>query len=214
MAGAQIVEKILAQIGNGIYVENEKVRPIVHNEALGLCQITGKIDLGGRRGFPQRRENFRSEVLLGFEHKNAPALFERILRMRRFFFVHDSKRAAAFRLGGVVRHALIRHACFRANEKYFSQATDIRNASAGRSAAWLCPASRVFCNAPLRRSATPAVQKELRTKLRRGSACVYVCRDAMPRVVDARGDPVAAIGFHGRAAAAESCQEDDDAKGE
>ena len=53
MARAQIVEKILAQIGNGIHVENEEVRPIVYDEALGLFETTGKIDLGGRRGFAQ-----------------------------------------------------------------------------------------------------------------------------------------------------------------
>ena len=52
MAGAQIVEEILAQIGNGIDVENEKVRPIIHDEALGLFEIAGKIDLGGRARLP------------------------------------------------------------------------------------------------------------------------------------------------------------------
>src|SRR6266446_1726157 len=91
MARAQIVEKILAQIGNSIHVENEKVRPIVYDEALGLFETTSKIDLGGRRGFPQGCENLPSEVLLGFEHKNARALFERRLRMRRGLFVHNSK---------------------------------------------------------------------------------------------------------------------------
>ena len=39
-------------------------------------------------------------------------------------------------------------------------------------------------------------------------------RDATIRVVDACGYPVAAIGFYGRAAAAESCEEDDGAKRE
>src|SRR5438128_11663531 len=73
MAGAQIVKEILAQIGNSIYVENEKVRPIVHDEALSFFEATGKIDLGGRRGVPKRGENFRSKVLFGFEHKNAPS---------------------------------------------------------------------------------------------------------------------------------------------
>ena len=88
MAGAQIVEEILAQIGNGIHVENEKVRPIIHHEALGFFESTGRINLGGRRGFPKGRENLRSEVLFGFEHKNAPALFDGILRMG--LFVHNS----------------------------------------------------------------------------------------------------------------------------
>ena len=81
MAGPQIVKEILPQIGNSIYVENEKVRPIVHHEALGFFEATGKIDLGGRRGFPKRGENFRSEVFFGFEHKDAPALLERVLGM-------------------------------------------------------------------------------------------------------------------------------------
>ena len=39
-------------------------------------------------------------------------------------------------------------------------------------------------------------------------------RDPMPSVVDAGGDPVAAVGFYGRAAAAETCQEDNGAEGE
>ena len=57
MAGAQIVEEVLAQIGNGIHVENEKVRPIIHHEALGFFEIEGvqeeqplvEIALGGGR---------------------------------------------------------------------------------------------------------------------------------------------------------------------
>ena len=88
MARAQVVKKILTQIGNGIDVENEKIRPIIHDLALGFFEATRKTDLGGRRGFPKRRENFRSEVLFGFEHENAPALFERILGMRWCRFVH------------------------------------------------------------------------------------------------------------------------------
>jgi hypothetical protein len=39
-------------------------------------------------------------------------------------------------------------------------------------------------------------------------------RDAMVCVVDARGDPVAAIGFDGRAAAAESGEKNDGAERE
>jgi hypothetical protein len=113
-----------------------------------------------------------------------------------------------------VRHALIRHACFRANEKYFSQATDIRNAPAGAVSRLVVPSLRCILQRAAPTDSDPAVQKELRTKLRRGSACVDARRDAMPRVVDARGDPVAAIGFNGRAAAAESCEENDGAKGE
>src|SRR5207248_506002 len=99
MARAQIVEKILAQIGNGIHVENEEVRPIVYDEALGLFETTGKIDLGGRRGFAQGCENLPSEVLRGFEHKNAPAFFERSLRMRRSLFVHNSREPRFTDLG-------------------------------------------------------------------------------------------------------------------
>ena len=48
MARAQIVEKFLAQIGSGIDVENEQVRPIVHDEALGLFQIAAP-DRRGRK---------------------------------------------------------------------------------------------------------------------------------------------------------------------
>ena len=38
--------------------------------------------------------------------------------------------------------------------------------------------------------------------------------DAMPRVVNARRDPVPAVGFYGRAAAAEGCEQEDGAKRE
>jgi hypothetical protein len=95
------------------------------------------------------------------------------------------------RLVGAVRHALIRHACFRANEKHFSQdgsyvalATEPRDAAAGH----------------------PSTKRD--------SVCVDARGDAIPRVVDTRGDTVAAVGFYARAAAGESCQEDDGAEGE
>src|SRR3954462_4678850 len=39
VAGAQVVEKILSQIGSGIHVEHEKVWPIVQDQELGLLQI-------------------------------------------------------------------------------------------------------------------------------------------------------------------------------
>jgi transcriptional regulator with XRE-family HTH domain len=41
-------------------VEDEEVRPVVHHEELGLLEIPSQIDLGGRRGFSQRRDDFRS----------------------------------------------------------------------------------------------------------------------------------------------------------
>jgi len=107
----------------------------------------------------------------------------------------------------VARPALIRDACFRGNEKHFSQATGIRNASVERA---LRLAALGFRCVPQRSS--PGGQRphpggELRTKLRRGSVRVYARRNPISGIVDARGNPVAAIGFHGRAAAAESCEE-------
>jgi hypothetical protein len=190
MARAQIVEKILAQIGNRIYVENEKVRPIIHDEALGLFETTGEIDLGARRGFPQGCENLRSEILRGFEHKNAPALFGRSVRMRRSLFVHNSKEPRFLRLVGVVRHALIRHACFQANEKYFSQH------------------GRYVALARDQGMGSGPVSDEVK------SAGVDARRDPISCVMHACGDPMSAIGFYRRAATAESCQEDGGAERE
>ena len=63
-------------------------------------------------------------------------------------------------------------------------------------------------------AASPLRGRDIRIKIAaRRSARVHTRRDAMPRIVDARGDPVAAIGLHRRAAAAETRQEDDGAKG-
>ena len=49
-------------------------------------------------------------------------------------------------------------------------------------------------------------------RLCRASARVHARRYAVPRVVDAGGHPVAAVGFHAGAAAAESSEEDDGAE--
>jgi hypothetical protein len=59
VAGAQVVKKILTQVRHGIDIEDEKVRPSVHDEELGLLEIPSQIDLGGRRGFSQCRDDFR-----------------------------------------------------------------------------------------------------------------------------------------------------------
>jgi len=47
----------------------------------------------------------------------------------------------------------------------------------------------------------------------RASARVHAGRDAVPGIVDASGDPVAAVGFHAGGAATESGEEDDGAEG-
>jgi hypothetical protein len=73
---------------------------------------------------------------------------------------------------------------FRRNESYVALATEPRDAAAGH----------------------PSTKRD--------SVCVDAGGDAIPRVVDTRGDAVAAVGFYGRATAGESCQEDDGAEGE
>ncbi len=51
------------------------------------------------------------------------------------------------------------------------------------------------------------------SRLGGASACVDARRYAVPRIVDASGDAVAAIALHTGAAAAQSSEEDDGAKG-
>ena len=57
-------------------------------------------------------------------------------------------------------------------------------------------------------------QKRTSNQWRRGLACVDARRDAVIRIVNARGDPVAAICLYGCAAATESRKNDHGAKGE
>lgn len=60
----------------------------------------------------------------------------------------------------------------------------------------------------------PALERSLRTKIAgQISARVDPCRNATTRVVDARSYPMTAVGFHGRAATAESGKEEDNAEG-
>jgi hypothetical protein len=87
MAGAQIIKEFLAQIGHGIDIEHEKIRAIAQDEALRLLQVVRQIDLRGRRGFTQGGENLRGKILLGFEHKDAPALLDRISGLGCFVHV-------------------------------------------------------------------------------------------------------------------------------
>jgi hypothetical protein len=92
---------------------------------------------------------------------------------------------------GLIRalgHALIRHACFQANEKHFSRAGSIS------------PSQRNL--------ETPSREAAIGELL-----CMDVRFDAMRCVVHARGDTVAAVGSYTRATAAESRQEDDGAEG-
>lgn len=42
---------------------------------------------------------------------------------------------------------------------------------------------------------------------------MHARRNTMPRIVNAGGDPMAAVGFHAGAAAAENGEEDDGAEG-
>lgn len=68
-------------------------------------------------------------------------------------------------------------------------------------------ASGVFYNAPLRAVSDPTLPENFEPNCAAGSVRVYARRNPVSGVVDAGGNPVAAIGFHGRAAAAESCEE-------
>ncbi len=76
---------------------------------------------------------FEARLLLGFEHKNAPALFG-ILRMRRGRFVHNAKEAELCDTLQVACHALTRHACFRTNEKHFFPRSVVGSFAKGESA--------------------------------------------------------------------------------
>src|SRR5688500_15901647 len=51
MARAQVVKKFLAQIGDGIDVEDKQIRLGAEDQALGAFQSGGDVDLRGRGGF-------------------------------------------------------------------------------------------------------------------------------------------------------------------
>ena len=75
MARPQVVEEFLAEIGNGIGVEDEEIGLGLQDDALGLFQSRREIDLGGRSGFLERGANFLPEFEIGLEDEDAPALF-------------------------------------------------------------------------------------------------------------------------------------------
>jgi hypothetical protein len=81
VAGAQVVEKILAQVGSGVHVEDEEVWAVVQDEELRLFEITRHIDVGGRGRFAQGYQNSGRELLLRFEDQDAPAFSNGILRL-------------------------------------------------------------------------------------------------------------------------------------
>jgi hypothetical protein len=120
VAGAQIIKKFLAQIGHRIHVQDEKVRPIVHDEVLGLFQTLGEIDLGGRRRVMESGPNLSRELPLWLKDKNTPARLDGISGVRWSCFVHNLGRAGRRHERSIRAFALFRDACFPANEKHFS----------------------------------------------------------------------------------------------
>ena len=92
VARAKIVEKFLAQIGNGLHIEDEEIRPGVEDEVLGLAESRRHIDLRGRSSFVKRGPNVFGERQVRFEHQDAPARRGVINGMARRRFVHDENR--------------------------------------------------------------------------------------------------------------------------
>src|SRR5205814_7011262 len=86
-------------------------------EALRFLQVGRHVCLRARGRFTQGRENLRGKIFVRFEHKNAPALVSRISGLSCFVHVQTRARLTTVRAAG---HALIRHACFPENGKYFS----------------------------------------------------------------------------------------------
>ena len=73
VAGAQIVKEFLAEIGNGVDVENEEIGLRSEDDVVGLSQSRRDVHFGGRRGFVERGANFLGEVQVRLEHENASA---------------------------------------------------------------------------------------------------------------------------------------------
>src|ERR1700682_6567238 len=73
VAGAEIVEKFLAQIGNGLDIEQEKIGLCVEDEVVGLFESRCHVDLRGRSGFVKRGPDVLGEGQVRLEDKNAPA---------------------------------------------------------------------------------------------------------------------------------------------
>jgi hypothetical protein len=119
MAGAQIVKKFLAQIGNGIDVEHEEVRLGAEDEALGAFQRRRDVDLARRRGFVEGVPDFLGQIEVWLEDKNAPRRFGGAGGLGRRRFVHNRSWRRGRRQPGLARHALSRDACFRRNGKQF-----------------------------------------------------------------------------------------------
>jgi hypothetical protein len=100
MAGAQIVEELLAEVGDGIDIEHEEIRLCAQDEVLRAFQGRRDVDLARRRGFVEGSADFFGQIEIRLEHEDAPGRCGGIGGLGRRHFVYDGNwRAVSASLG-------------------------------------------------------------------------------------------------------------------
>jgi hypothetical protein len=106
VTGAEIVEEFLANIRNGVDIEDEEIGFCPEDDIVGLPESRRDIHLGRRGGLLQGSANFLGQIEVGLEHENASA---RVIvnRMARRGWVHNEVGAEGCNWFAVTRHALL-----------------------------------------------------------------------------------------------------------
>ena len=97
MAGPEVVEKFLAEIGDRLGVENEEIGLRVDNNAMSLGDRRRDVHLGGGRRFVESGVNFLRHLQVWFQNENATAQGVLVSGMARRGVVHSENRRGGLR---------------------------------------------------------------------------------------------------------------------
>src|SRR6266513_5180365 len=89
VAGAQIVEKFLAEIGDGLGIEDEEIGLRVDDDAMSLGDSRRDIHLGGGRRVVESGVNFLRHLQVWFQNENATTQGGLVSGMARRGVVHN-----------------------------------------------------------------------------------------------------------------------------
>ena len=99
MAGAQIVEKFLAEIGDGLGIEDEEIGLRVDDDAMSLGDRRRDIHLGSGRRFVESGVNFLRHLQVWFQNENATAQGGLVSGRARRGVVHNEIGAGSAHFG-------------------------------------------------------------------------------------------------------------------
>jgi hypothetical protein len=78
MAGAQVVEKFLAEILQAIDVQDEEIGMTIHDHALGFFDTASNVDVDAGRGFAQSGVDRSRQAFVRCEHQDTAGWHERL----------------------------------------------------------------------------------------------------------------------------------------